>query len=50
MRSLLFGIPPGDALMFAGGVLVVMLVTFAGAIVPAFQAVRVSPLLAMRAE
>src|SRR6185503_19282420 len=40
--SLLFGIPPGDPPTLAGGVLIVMAVTFVGSIAPAFRAVRVS--------
>jgi predicted permease len=48
--SLLFGIPPGDPLTLAGGVLVVMAVTFLGSIAPAFRAVRVSPLEAIRSD
>jgi putative ABC transport system permease protein len=50
MNALLFGIPPGDPLTLAGGVLVVMLVTFAGSLSPAIRAVRVSPLVAMRTD
>jgi predicted permease len=50
MSALLFGIPPGDPITLATGTVLVILVTLAGALVPAFRAVRVSPLLAMRAE
>ena len=50
MSALLFGIPPGDPLSLMGGALLVILVTLVGALAPAFRAVRVSPLLAMRAE
>jgi len=50
MSALLFGIPPGDPLSLGGGTLLVVVVTLAGALVPALRAVRVSPLLAMRAE
>jgi predicted permease len=50
MRALLFGVPPSDPLIFAGGVVVVMVATLTGALVPAFRAVRVSPLLAIRAD
>jgi ABC-type antimicrobial peptide transport system permease subunit len=49
-EALLFGIPPGDPLTIAGGVLVVMAVTFVGSIAPALRAVRVSPLEAIRAD
>jgi predicted permease len=50
MSALLFGIPPGDPLTLASGALLVILVTLGGALAPALRAVRVSPLLAMRAE
>ncbi len=50
MSALLFGIPPGDPLTLTSGTLVVILVTLVGALAPALAAVRVSPLLAMRAD
>jgi predicted permease len=50
MSALLFGIPPNDPLTLTTGTVVVILVTLAGALAPAFRAVRVSPLLAMRAD
>jgi len=50
MSALLFGIPPGDPLTLTSGTLVVILVTLVGALAPAVAAVRVSPLLAMRAD
>ena len=50
MRALLFGIPPSDPVTLVAGVLVVMLVTLAGSLAPAFRAVRVSPLEAIRAD
>ena len=50
MSALLFGIGPADPLTLGGGVLVVMLVTVTGSLAPALRAVRVSPLVAMRAE
>ena len=50
MRALLFGIPPGDPLALAGGAILVVFVTLAGALAPAFRAVRVSPLVAMRSD
>jgi predicted permease len=49
-QALLFGIPPGDPMTLVAGVVVVIAVTFAGAIVPAMRAVRVSPLEAIRAD
>ena len=50
MSALLFGIPPGDPLTLTSGTVVVVLVTLVGALAPALAAVRVSPLLAMRAD
>lgn len=50
MGALLFGITPGDPLTLGSGVLVVLLATLAGSLAPALRAVRVSPLVAMRAE
>jgi ABC-type antimicrobial peptide transport system permease subunit len=50
MSALLFGIPPGDPLTLASGAVVVILATLAGSLAPALSAVRVSPLVAMRAD
>src|SRR5829696_3097685 len=50
MSALLFGIPPGDLITLASGTVLVILVTLAGGLAPAFRAVRVSPLVAMHAE
>ena len=50
VSALLFGIPPGDPLTLTSGTLLVILVTLVGALAPAISAVRVSPLLAMRAD
>jgi ABC-type antimicrobial peptide transport system permease subunit len=50
MRALLFGLDPGDPVTFLAGLGVVVLVTLAGALAPAYRAVRISPLVAMRAE
>ena len=50
MRAILFGIPPSDPVTLAGGALVVIAATLVGALAPARSAVRVSPLVAMRAE
>jgi predicted permease len=50
MSSLLFGIQPADPVTLGAGVLLVMLVTLAGALVPALRAVRTNPLVAMREE
>jgi predicted permease len=48
MNVLLFGVGPGDPTTIAAGVVIVMVVTICGALVPAYRAVRVSPLHAMR--
>ncbi|AHG91652.1 permease [Gemmatirosa kalamazoonensis] len=50
MRALLFGVPPSDPLALAAGVGVVLVATLIGSLAPALSAVRVSPLLAMRAD
>jgi predicted permease len=50
MTALLFGVTPGDPATFAAAVGVTLLMTFAGSLVPALRAVRVSPMSALRAE
>jgi putative ABC transport system permease protein len=50
MSALLFGIEPADPLTLGAAVLLVLLVTLAGALIPAIRAVRTNPLVAMRAE
>jgi predicted permease len=50
MRALLFGIPPSDGVTLTGGALIVLLATLAGSVAPAFSAVRVSPLVALRSD
>ena len=50
MRAILFGIAPSDPLTLAAGALVVIVVTLAGSLAPAFRAVRVSPMVAMRTD
>jgi predicted permease len=50
MNSLLFGVAPSDPATFATGVGVALLVTFAGSLVPALRAVRVTPMSVLRAE
>jgi putative ABC transport system permease protein len=50
MRTLLFGLGPGDPATYAAGLAVVVLTTLAGALAPAYRAVRISPLRAMRSE
>jgi putative ABC transport system permease protein len=50
MSALLFGIAPGDPATFATAVGVALLITFAGSLVPALRAVRVTPMSVLRAE
>jgi ABC-type antimicrobial peptide transport system permease subunit len=50
MSALLFGVAPGDPATFATAVGVALVMTFAGALVPAIRAVRVSPMSVLRAE
>jgi predicted permease len=50
MSALLFGVAPGDPATFAAGVGVALLMTFAGSLVPAIRAVRVTPMSVLRSE
>jgi predicted permease len=50
MSALLFGVAPGDPATFAAGVGVTLLMTFAGSLVPAIRAVRVTPMSVLRAD
>jgi putative ABC transport system permease protein len=50
MSALLFGVEPGDPATFAAALAVAFLMTFAGSLVPALRAVRVSPISALRAD
>jgi putative ABC transport system permease protein len=50
MSALLFGVTPSDPATFATGVGLAILTTFAGSIVPALRAVRVSPMSVLKAE
>jgi predicted permease len=50
MNALLFGIAPTDPVTLASGFIIVMIATIAGSLAPAVSAVRVSPLVAMRAD
>jgi ABC-type antimicrobial peptide transport system permease subunit len=50
MRALLFGIAPSDPVTLTSGAVVVILVTLVGSVAPALRAVRVSPMVAMRAD
>jgi putative ABC transport system permease protein len=50
MSALLFGVAPGDPATFAAAVGLALLMTFAGSLLPALRAVRVSPMSVLRAE
>ena len=50
MRALLFGVRPGDPTTILVAVGLVLTMTLAGSLVPAIRAVRVKPMLALRAE
>ena len=50
MSALLFGIAPGDPATFAAAIAFAMLITFAGSLLPAIRAVRVTPMSVLRTE
>jgi putative ABC transport system permease protein len=50
MSTLLFGVAAGDPATFAAAVGLALLMTFAGSVVPALRAVRVSPMSVLRME
>jgi putative ABC transport system permease protein len=50
MSALLFGVAPSDPATFATGVGVALLMAFAGSLMPAVRAVRVSPMSVLRAD
>ena len=50
MSALLFGVQPGDPVTIGTAIGVALLMTFAGALVPALRALRLSPLVALRTE
>lgn len=49
MSALLFGVAPGDPATFAAAVGVALLMAFAGSLVPALRAVRVTPMSVLKA-
>jgi ABC-type antimicrobial peptide transport system permease subunit len=50
MSALLFGVAPGDPATFAAAVGLTLLTAFAGTVVPAWRAVRLTPMSVLRAE
>jgi predicted permease len=50
LESLLAGVKPGDVSTFAAAVLLALLMTLAGSLLPALRAMRVDPVTAIRVE
>jgi predicted permease len=50
MRAILFGVEPADPATLLAAAALVLVMTLAGSLVPALRAVRVSPMVALRAE
>jgi putative ABC transport system permease protein len=50
LRTLLFGVEPGDPLTFAVGVFILLAVSLAAGLVPGRRAARVDPIVALRYE
>jgi putative ABC transport system permease protein len=50
MQALLGGITPGDAVTFGTAAALGILMTFAGSLAPAWRALRIDPIIAIRAE
>jgi putative ABC transport system permease protein len=50
LQSLLFGVDPGDLTVFAAAILLALVMTVGGSILPAWRAMRVDPIEATRAE
>jgi len=47
---MLFGVAPSDPATFAAGVGAALVMAFAGSLVPALRAVRVTPMSVLKAE
>ena len=50
MRAILFGVEPADPATILVAAALVLVMTLAGSLIPALRAVRVSPMVALRAE
>ncbi len=50
LETMLFGVQPRDATTFAGVVVVLSAAAMLGCLVPALRAMRVDPMVALRAE
>jgi hypothetical protein len=50
MESMLAGVSPADAATFTGAILLALVMTLIGSIVPSVRAMRVDPLIAIRVE
>jgi putative ABC transport system permease protein len=50
LRGFLFGVGAADPLTFAGVAALLFLVTLAACLVPAYRAIRVDPLVALRCD
>jgi putative ABC transport system permease protein len=50
LDTLLFGVEPRDATTFAGVVVLLSAAAMLGCLVPAFRAMRIDPMVALRAE
>lgn len=50
MSAMLFGVAPSDPATFGTAVGVALAMAFAGSVVPALRAVRVSPMSVLRAD
>ena len=50
LRSMLFGLGPGDPLAFAAAILGLAIVVLAASLIPAQRAARVDPMVALRYE
>ena len=50
MSTLLFGVSPGDPATFGAAVAVAIVITFAGSVIPALRAVRVTPMSVLKVD